>query len=248
MENKVLAKVDNKEITEEIVSKFINDLGPQVGMQFNSPEGKKRVVEELVNQELAYLDALEKGLDKDEEFVKQYEMMKEGLLKQYAIGKILGDLKVTDEDAKEYYNEHPEYFKQGEKLTANHILVETEEKANEIKEKIDGGLGFEEAAKEFSTCPSNQAGGNLGEFERGQMVPEFEEVAFELPINKVSDPVKTEFGYHIILVKDRQEEGTMSFEQVKENLKNQLLAVKQQEKYIEVTNKLKDKYKVEINL
>ncbi len=248
MENKVLAKVENKEITEEIVNKFINDLGPQAGMQFNNPEGRKRVVEELVNQELAYLDAMEKGMDKDEEFVKQFEMMREGLLKQYAIGKLLSDLEVTDKDAEEYYNEHPEYFKQPEKLNANHILVETEEKANEIKEKIENGLSFEDAAKEFSTCPSNQAGGSLGEFERGQMVPEFEKVAFELPVDKVSDPVKTDFGYHIILVKGKKEEGTMPFAEVKEDLKNQLLAVKQQEKYVNETNKLKDKYKVEINL
>lgn len=248
MENKVLAKVENKEITEEIVNKFISDLGPQVAMQFNHPEGKRRVVEELVNQELAYLDAMEKNLDKDQEFVDQFEMMKEGLLKQYAISKLLSGIEVTDAEAKEYYEEHPEYFEKPESVNASHILVESEEKAKEIKDKIDGGLDFADAAAEFSTCPSNQAGGELGEFQRGQMVPEFDAKAFVMPIGEVSEPVKTQFGYHLILVKDRSEAGTLPFEAVEENLKNQLVAVKQQEAYIEETNKLKNKYKVEINL
>lgn len=248
MEKKVLAVVEGKEITDEIVNKFIQDLGPQMSAEFNHPAGQRRVVEELVNQELAFLDAKEKNLENDEEFVEQFELMKEGLLKQYAISKILEGIEVSDEEAKKYFGEHPEYFTKPATVKASHILVDSEEKANDIKKEIEEGLDFGEAAMKYSSCPSNQNGGQLGEFGRGQMVPEFEEAAFKLALEVISEPVQTTHGFHLIKVTDKNEEGTLDFEQVKDNLKNQLIAMKQQEKYIESTNKLKEKYNVEINI
>ena len=89
-------------------------------------------------------------------------------------------------------------------VKASHILVETKSQADFIKSKIDGGESFETMAKKYSKCPSGENGGNLGYFEKGQMVPEFEDAAFELPVGKVSEPVKTEFGWHIIKVYDKK--------------------------------------------
>ena len=86
-----------------------------------------------------------------------------------------------------------------EKVNASHILVEQEHEAQDIVKKLDEGVAFEELAKDFSNCPSGkQAGGNLGDFGRGMMVPEFETAAFALEVGAVSAPVKTQFGYHII--------------------------------------------------
>jgi peptidyl-prolyl cis-trans isomerase C len=90
------------------------------------------------------------------------------------------------------------------RATASHILVSTEEKALELKQQIADGTPFADLAKEHSSCPSGQAGGSLGEFSAGQMVPEFDAVIFsDLPIGQVSDPVKTQFGYHLIEVQTR---------------------------------------------
>ena len=89
-------------------------------------------------------------------------------------------------------------------VKASHILVETKSQADFIKSKIDGGESFESMAKKYSKCPSGKSGGDLGYFEKGQMVPEFEDAAFELPVGKVSEPVKTEFGWHIIKVYDKK--------------------------------------------
>ncbi|GAA3916219.1 peptidylprolyl isomerase [Litoribacillus peritrichatus] len=89
------------------------------------------------------------------------------------------------------------------RATARHILVDTEEKCNELKAKIEGGTDFAEVAKEFSTCPSGKAGGALGEFGPGQMVKEFDEVVFSGELNKVLGPVKTQFGYHLLEVTSR---------------------------------------------
>lgn len=85
--------------------------------------------------------------------------------------------------------------------TAKHILVETEEEAQKAKEEIvSGALSFGDAAMKYSICPSNQQGGSLGEFSKGMMVPEFEEAAFSAEIGATRDPVKTQFGYHLIVV------------------------------------------------
>ena len=89
-------------------------------------------------------------------------------------------------------------------VKASHILVDTKQEADSIKSKIDGGASFESMAAKYSKCPSGQNGGDLGYFERGQMVKEFEDAAFDLPIGKVSDPVRTQFGWHLIKVCDKK--------------------------------------------
>ncbi|WP_246462572.1 peptidylprolyl isomerase [Pelagicoccus albus] len=87
--------------------------------------------------------------------------------------------------------------------SARHILVESEEQCSELKAKIEAGESFEDLAKAHSKCPSGQSGGALGEFGRGQMVPEFDAVVFSAPVNEVQGPVKTQFGYHLLEVTAR---------------------------------------------
>ncbi len=87
--------------------------------------------------------------------------------------------------------------------TARHILVDSAEKAQQLKEEIQGGADFAEIAKKHSSCPSSAQGGDLGKFGRGMMVPEFDEVVFSAPINEVQGPVKTQFGYHLLEVTSR---------------------------------------------
>ncbi len=90
------------------------------------------------------------------------------------------------------------------RATASHILVDSEAKAMELKQQIENGSSFAELAKEHSSCPSGQDGGSLGEFDQGRMVPEFDAVVFgDLPVGEVSDPVKTQFGYHLLVVENR---------------------------------------------
>lgn len=89
-------------------------------------------------------------------------------------------------------------------VRAGHILVNTKQEADLIKSKIDNGESFETLAKKYSKCPSGQQGGDLGYFERGQMVQPFEDAAFSLPVGKVSEPVQTQFGWHLIKVYDKK--------------------------------------------
>ena len=85
-------------------------------------------------------------------------------------------------------------------VKASHILVNDEKAAKDLKTQIEGGMSFEEMAKQHSSCPSKRAGGDLGWFGKGQMVKAFEDAAFSLPEGKISEPVKTQFGYHLIKV------------------------------------------------
>jgi peptidyl-prolyl cis-trans isomerase C len=243
-EVKVLATVNGKDITDQEVYAFLNQLGPQTAAQFSSPEGIKKITNELVNQELLYLEAIEKGLDREEVFQTELEKVKKNVLKQYAINKLLSGINVTEEEVVGFYNDHKEYFQTPETVRASHILVDNEEKAKEVCEKIEEGLSFEEAAKEFSTCPSKGNGGDLGEFTRGKMVPEFEEAAFSLEEGKLSQPVKTQFGYHLIKVKYKKEAGIKPVEEVKGQITQQLMGLKQQEKYLNKAEELKDKFEV----
>jgi parvulin-like peptidyl-prolyl isomerase len=89
-------------------------------------------------------------------------------------------------------------------VRAKHILVETQQQAEEIKSEIEAGKTFEEAAAEYSTCPSSSKGGDLGFFKKGVMVPEFEEAAFSLPVGDVSKPIETQFGWHLIKVEEKR--------------------------------------------
>lgn len=244
-EKNVMAKINGRELTKEEVQDFINMMGNQ-GMQFQNEEGIKKVADELVNQELMFLDAKKQGLDKDEAYLKEVERSNENLLKQFAINKLLKEVSVSDEDLQEYYDSHKEHFQKPMTFTASHILVEDEEKANEIKGKLTGGeVEFEDAAKEYSSCPSKDQGGKLGTFQEGQMVKEFEEAAKTAEVGVITEPVKTQFGYHLIRVDERTDSDTASFDEVKDQIQNQVLSLKQQEAYLDNINKISSEYNVE---
>lgn len=243
--SKVLALVEGKEITEQDVDFLLRGLGPQQAMQFNSDQGRKQLLEELVNQELFRLDAIEKGLDKEEEFKLEVDRAKENLLKQFAIRELLNKVTVSEEEVVDYYNSNKEQFESPESARASHILVDDKEKADEILKEIKEGLSFEEAANKYSKCPSKEKGGDLGFFTKGRMVPEFEKAAFEMEKGELSEPVETQFGQHIIKLVDKKEAGIKTLDEVKDQINKQLVAIKQNKLYLEATNEFKGKYTVE---
>lgn len=246
-EQKLVAKVNGKEISREDVMKFLNDMGPQMAMQFQSPEGIKRVVEEMVNQELLFADAKDIGMENEPEFQEVLQATKINLLKGYAFNKIIEGIKIEEDEVKSFFEENKSLFSQQESIAASHILVEEKDKADFVLSKLNEGISFEDAAKEYSTCPSKEAGGSLGEFGRGQMVPEFEEAAFNMEVGSISQPVKTQFGYHIIKLDKKSEESEVQFEDVKPEVEKQVLVKKQEEKYKSKIDALKEKYPVEVH-
>ena len=239
-----LAKIGDKVITAEDIEAAVNSLDQFQRIKFDNDEGRKRILADLINQELFYLDALDNKMDQDEKFIKEMELVRANMLKQYAINACLASVNVTDDEMLKFYEENKEKYVNPETITAKHILVDNEELANDIEKKINKKeISFEDAAVQYSTCPSNVNGGDLGTFAKGQMVPEFEEAAFALPLEKVSSPVKTQFGYHLILVTDHTDAGQAEYEEVKEDVKNALNFQKQNEAFMKKMDELTDKYK-----
>ena len=245
MENKILAVVDGREITQSDVFHLIQSIG-QNASAFQGEQGQKQLLDELVMQELLYSDALEQGYEEDDEFKVALEDMKKSLLKQFAMKKLLEPVSANEEEIKDYYEQHTSLFASPEKATANHILVDTLEEATRIANEIKDGLDFKEAAKKYSNCPSSSQGGALGSFGRGQMVPAFENATFSMEPGTISEPVQTQFGYHLIQLESLTPAGTMPYEAVKMQVKEQLLLAKRQALYIEKREELSKRYTVEI--
>ncbi|MBB6176612.1 foldase protein PrsA [Anoxybacillus tengchongensis] len=173
---------------------------------------KFKVTDEELNKEIENLKEMY-GVQYDlavqqngEEAIR--DMVKLDLLRQKAA---MEDIKVSDEELKKYYNEYKP------KVKASHILVEDEKTAKEIKAKLEKGEDFAKLAKEYSKdTGSAQEGGDLGWFGPGKMVEEFEKAAYALNVGEISDPVKTQFGYHIIKVTDKEKKK--SFDEMKEEI------------------------------
>lgn len=246
MENKILAVVNGTPITEMDMEIAIQRFGQDRRQGLRSPEGRKQLLDQLIAWELLYQNAVDTGMEEREDYKLQIQEARKGILTQLAIQDVINGASVEEEDIKEYYDENKEYFKEDEQVTARHILVDTLEKAQQVKEEIASGTSFEDAARKYSSCPSKEQGGDLGSFGRGMMVPEFEKAAFELEEGVVSEPVKTQFGYHLILVEGRTEAEEKPYEEVRELIKNHMLQEKQNALYFEKVNALKEKYSVEI--
>ena len=169
------------------------------------------------------------------------------------------DVNVTDKDAKEHYEKNEAMFQRPERVQASHILLKLdagadEAKVAEVKKEADAlakqarakGADFAALAKEHSDDPGAANGGDLGFFEKGRMVPEFEKVAFSLKPGKISDPVKSQFGWHIIKVQEHQEAGKVPFDEVKDMIVAQLEQQKLRTAMADFLEKQKAAVKVEL--
>ena len=247
MENqmKPLAIVNNQPIYQNDVDEMIMQMG-QRGQALNNPQGRAMILEQLIAQKLFLADAMRNVYEREPAFKEQLRMMREQLLVQYAMNKAVENVKITDAEIKQFFDENPDQFAGQATMAASHILVDSEEKANDILAKIQAGeVSFEDAAREYSSCPSSQQGGSLGEFGRGQMVPEFDQACFEMEVGELRGPVKTQFGFHLIRLDDKKEGEALSFEQVKDQLADHLLGEKRQKAYQSKVNQLKILFPVE---
>ncbi|MGL5312242.1 MAG: peptidylprolyl isomerase [Peptostreptococcaceae bacterium] len=247
MERKVLATVGEKEITNYDVESALKSLDPYQAMHFQTDEGKKQLLEDLVNQELFYIEAKENELHNDENFKAEMQKIEENMLKQYSINKVISSVTLTEEEKQAFFEANKAKFNKQETASAKHILVDNQELASELLGKINAGeMTFEEAAAAHSTCPSKDAGGDLGSFPRGQMVPEFEEAVFNMKKEEIAGPVETQFGYHLIKLEDIQAGGESEYEEVKNEIERTLMYQKQSEVYSKKLNDLKSKYENQV--
>jgi peptidyl-prolyl cis-trans isomerase C len=232
-----LANVNGTSITTEDYKKDMAQVPPQMKSQFSSLEEKKKFLNIIVDREVLSQEAKKSGMDKDPAFLEEVEQAKKEILVNLMAQK-LNKEKASDEAIKAYFNKN---IKEFQLVHASHILVKTEEEAVKIKKELSAGGNFSDLAKKYSTDPgTGQKGGDLGFFNRKQMVPAFSDLAFKLKPNEMGGPVKTQFGYHLIKV---LEVKSQKYEELtQENTRTIRSAIINEE-----IEKLKAKGKVTIN-
>lgn len=227
-EDKVVATVNGQPVTEGDLAIADSEVGADMGTM---PEAQKRMslLEFLIDNQLFAEAADAEKLGQGPDFETRLKYLKRRALRELYFDKVIKS-SVSDADARKIYDEQVGKIKPEEEVSARHILVESEEKAKEIKEKIKAGGDFAALAKEFTKdTGSKEDGGNLGYFGRGQMVPQFEEVVFKLNKGDVSDPVQTQFGWHLIKIEDKRFKQPPAFDIVKDRIiQSQLLQKAQQ--------------------
>jgi peptidyl-prolyl cis-trans isomerase C len=225
----IVAKVNGKAITESDMQLAENELGGDLANL--PPEIKRRALAEYLIDNVLFAEAAEAAdIASSPEFKEQMDYLRRRLLREQYFEKTLKGT-IGEDEAKKIYDARIADLKPEDEFAARHILVESEEKAKELRAKIAGGADFAEVAKENSTdTGSKEQGGLLGYFVKGQMVPEFEGAVVKMQKGEVSEPVKTNFGWHLIKLEDRRRKDPPSFDSVKNTIMNSLVVRKAQEK------------------
>ena len=236
---KILAKVDGVAITEDDYNDALADIGPGLPEKLEGPEREKYVLDYLIDLRLVAKQALADKLDGTPDFARRLayyhdKLAMEGLLTNVAKSA------TTEEAERKAYDEAAKAQPPEPEVHARHILLPTEEEAKAALARIKAGEDFAKVATELSKDPAGD-GGDLGWFTKDRMVPEFADAAFKLEPGQVSDPVKSQFGWHIIKVEGKRMKTFPPFEQVKDQAAR-FVAQKAQTALI---TSLRDKAKIE---
>lgn len=239
--DKVVATVDGQPITESDMRLAENEIGSEITNL--PPEVKRRALAEYLIDNMLFAKAAEDAkLGSTPEFDEQMRYLRRRMLREQYFEKTLKST-VSEDEARKIYNARVAELKPENEFAARHILLDSEEKAKELRAKIVAGADFAQVAKENSNDTGSKAqGGLLGYFGPGQMVPEFEAAVVKMQKGEVSEPVKTSFGWHIIKLEDRRRKEPPSFESVKATIMNSLAVRKAQEKSTELRDKAKLEY------
>jgi len=211
--NPVLAKVNGAEIRQSDMALAEEELGPSLA-QMDPATKKDNVLAFLIDMKIVAKAAEDKKVDNTEDFKKRLAFTRNRLLMDSLLANE-GKAALTDEAMKKVYEDASKQITGEQEVHARHILVETEDEAKAVKAELDKGADFAELAKKKSKDPGASDGGDLGFFTKDQMVPEFSAVAFSLEPGKISDPVKSQFGWHIIKVEEKRNRKAPDFDQVK---------------------------------
>jgi peptidyl-prolyl cis-trans isomerase C len=238
-EDKVLAKVNGAEIRQSDVALAEEELGPSLA-QMDPATKDENVLAFLIDMKIVSKAAEDKKVQDGEDFKKRLAFTRNRLLMDSLLASE-GKAATTDDAMKKVYEAASKEITGEDEVHARHILVETEDEAKAVEDELKKGADFAELAKKKSKDPGASDGGDLGFFTKDQMVPEFSAVAFALDPGKVSDPVKSQFGWHVIKVEEKRKRKAPDFDQVKSQIETYVTR-KAQADYV---GKLREAAKVE---
>jgi peptidyl-prolyl cis-trans isomerase C len=237
--NQVLAKVNGSEIRQSDLALAEEELGASLA-QMDPATKKDNVLSFLIDMKIVAKAAEDRKIENTDDFKRRLAFTRNRLLMDSLLASE-GKAATTDEAMKKVYEEASKQITGEQEVHARHVLVETEDEAKAILAELKKGADFAELAKKKSKDPGASDGGDLGFFTKEQMVPEFSTVAFTLEPGKISDPVKSQFGWHIIKVEEKRNRQAPAFEQVRSQIETYVTR-KAQADYV---GKLREAAKVE---
>lgn len=234
----VLAKIDGQEITAGDVEIASDDLQQSMA-SMSEDQRRDYALNYLIDLKLAAKQAEKDKLGDSPAFKKRLAYLQDRAMMEELLQKE-AKAAVTEDRLRKLYDDTAKNLKPEEEVHARHILVKTEEEAKKVEERLAKGEDFAKIANEVSQDPgSGKQGGDLGFFGRGQMVPQFEETAFKLEPGKVSAPIKTQFGFHIIKLEEKRTRPVPPFDQVRPQIENYVVRTAQQDLVLKLRNEAK---------
>jgi peptidyl-prolyl cis-trans isomerase C len=222
---KIVAVVGTSSINQNAFSDKLNDAAYYYSNDFlQTDKGKRQVLDSMIKELVIVETAKKQGLNKKEDFKKEMEKYENQLLVTEMI-KTLREtsLAVNDSEVQKYYNDNIAYYSNPSEIKVAHILVTSKDQADDLLAQLKSGAKFEELANKYSLdTASGKKGGELDYFTKGDMVPEFEQAAFNLEKNQISDVVLTPFGYHIIKMIDSRKIAPIKIETASAKIKRLL--------------------------
>ena len=213
---KTLAKAGDVEITDEDVRIANDDLAASLPQQLEGAAKETYLIDYLIDLALVAKSAEKQKLAESPDFARRMAYFREKVLMEYLLASTTKG-SVTDEAMKKVYDDAAGAKKGEMEVRARHILVPTEDEAKAAVKRLQAGEDFAKLAAELSKDPGSE-GGDLGYFTKDKMVPEFADAAFKLDVGKLSEPVKSQFGWHVIKVEDKRAKPFPSFDSVKDQL------------------------------
>jgi peptidyl-prolyl cis-trans isomerase C len=243
----VLAEVNGTTITTDDFNKELENLPPYLKPMTETAEGKKEMLDTMIVRELVIQQAKTDGIDKSKAVADKLEDLKKRVVVEaFLKTKVEEQVKVSDAELKDFYDKNKDKFKTGEQVKASHILMKSEQEAQNVAKELKAGGNFEELAKKHSIDAAGAKGGDLGWFGKGSMLPDFEKAVFALKEGQLSGIVKTKFGYHIIKLTGKRPAGIRPLDEVKEQIKSAMMPEKQQEVFKKLKEDLKKSAKINI--
>lgn len=247
---KVIATLDGDKITLQEFNAELDKIPVNMKMLVASQSGKKDFLNRLIERKILLKEARKEKIDKEKDFQDRLADIREQLMMQSLLKKKVNtEVRLTDADLEKYYNEHKEEFKRDREIQTRQIVVKTEQEAKEIQARVAKGEDFADLARRYSIDPSaKNTGGDIGYHPRGTLIPEYEAVAFQLTkVGQVSQPVKTQLGYHIIKLEGTKTGTYVPFPEVKDFIRQKLTQAKQAEVLQRYVEDLKRSSKITIN-
>jgi peptidyl-prolyl cis-trans isomerase C len=236
---KVLARVNGAEITDDDVKIALDDIGASLPQQIEGPARQAYILDYLIDAKLVAQKAEAEKMGEGAEFAKKVAYYRDKVLMEDLLGKVAKDA-ASDAAIQKTYDDVAKQQKPEEEVRARHILVENEPDAQAALKRVKGGEDFAKVANEMSKDPGSK-GGELGWFTKERMVPEFADAAFKMQPGQISDPVKSQFGWHIIQVEERRQKQFPPLDQVRDQVTRYVVQKSQSELIL----KLREAAKVE---